>query len=119
MGKNKEVDIDSEIIIHYSEGPKEESLSTEPTTVQPEVDPGSSTEKIEMTVTFAVPEREEEYRLDVCLAGTNNVLFSKLVSPGTKSVYERLSGRGLVAYDLYVNGEYLETTEPIEFTKVE
>ena len=119
VGKNKEVDIDSEIIIHYSEGPKEETLSTEPTTVQPEVDPGSSTEKIEMTVTFAVPERDTEYRLDICLAGTNDVLVSKMVTPGTTCIYERLSGRGLVTYDLYVNGVYLETTIPYEFTKVE
>ena len=119
VGKNKEVDVNSEIIIHYSEGPKEAPPTTLPAVVLPTLDPNSSTEKVEMTVTFAVPEREEEYRLDVCLAGTNDVLFSKLVTPGTKSVYERLSGRGLVAYDLYVNGEYLETTEPIEFTKVE
>ena len=86
--------------------------------VQPE-DPGSSTEKIEMTVTFGVPERDEEYRLDICLAGTNDVLASKMIAPGTGSIYVKLSGRGLVAYDLYVNGEYLETTRSIEFTKVE
>ena len=118
VGKNKEVDVDSEIIIHYSEGPKE---VTEPTQAvpAPELNPGSSTEKIEMTVTFAVPDREEEYRLDVCLAGTNDVLFSKMVTPGTTCVYERLSGRGLVAYDLYVDGTFLETTNPIEFTKEE
>ena len=66
-----------------------------------------------------VPEQEEEYRLDICLAGTNEVLASKMVTPGTGSVYVRLSGRGLVAYDLYVNGTYLETTNSIEFTEVE
>ena len=44
---------------------------------------------------------------------------SKMVTPGTGSVYVRLSGRGLVAYDLYVNGTYLETTNSIEFTEVE
>ena len=36
------------------------------------------------------------------------MLASKMVTPGTSSVYVRLSGRGLVAYDLYVNGEYIE-----------
>jgi hypothetical protein len=119
VGKNKEVDVDSEIIIHYSEGPQEVIVSTQPTVAPPQADPGSSTEKIEMTVTFAVPERDVEYRLDICLAGTKDVLASKMVAPGTTSVYERLSGRGLVAYDLYADGIFLETTIPFEFTKVE
>ena len=119
VGKNKEVDVNAEIIIHYSEGPREETQPAPETQPQPESAPENPLEKVEMTVTFAVPEREEEYRLDICLAGTNNVLVSKMVTPGTSSVYERLSGRGLVAYDLYVNGIYLETTNPIEFTKEE
>ena len=119
VGKNKEVDVNAEIIIHYSEGPREETQPATETLPQPESAPENPLEKVEMTVTFAVPEREEEYRLDICLAGTNNVLVSKMVTPGTSSVYERLSGRGLVAYDLYVNGIYLETTNPIEFTKEE
>ena len=121
VAKNKEVDVNSEIIIHYSKGPQEEtqpSQSTQPEVVVPE-NPGSNTDKMEMTVTFTVPERDTEYRLDVCLAGTSDVLFSKMVPPGTTNIYERLSGRGLVTYDLYVDGMYLETTMPIEFTKEE
>ena len=74
---------------------------------------------VEMTVTFAVPEREAEYRLDICSAGTKEVLASKMVTPGTSSIYVRLTGRGMVAYDLYVDGSYLETTNNIEFTEVE
>ncbi len=118
VGKNKEVDVNSEIIIHYSEGPQEIPQPTQSPVVQPE-NPGSSTEKIEMTVTFGVPEKDVEYRLDICLAGTKDVLASKMIAPGTGSIYVQLSGRGLVAYDLYVDGNYLETTKPIEFTKVE
>jgi len=118
VAKNKEVDVNSEIIIHYSEGPKELPQPTQPTVTLPENTPGSSTEKIEMTVTFAVPEREEEYRLDICLAGTRDVLVSKMIAPGSTSTYAELTGRGLVAYDLYVNGEYLESRS-IEFTEVE
>ena len=117
--ENREVDVDSEIIIHYSEGPK---AVTEPT--QPAEDAAVPTEDlqeemIEITVTFAVPEREEEYRLDICRSGTKDVLASKMVTPGTSSVYVRLSGRGMVAYDLYVNGSYLETTNNIKFSEVE
>ena len=118
VGKNKEVDVNSEIIIHYSEGPQEIPQPTQSPVIQPE-NPGSSTEKIEMTVTFGVPEKDVEYRLDICLAGTREVLASKMIAPGTGSIYVQLSGRGLVAYDLYVDGNYLETTKPIEFTKVE
>jgi len=120
VGKNKEVDVNSEIIVHYSEGPQE-TAPTQPEqspVVQPE-NPGSSTEKIEMTVTFGVPEKDVEYRLDICLAGTKDVLVSKMIAPGTVSIYAQMYGRGLVAYDLYVDGVYLETTKPIEFTKVE
>ena len=119
VGKHKEVDVDSEIIIHYSEGPKEVTQPTEETVTAPTQDSDAVKEEIEMTVTFAVPEREDEYRLDICLAGTKEVLASKMVTPGTGSVYVRLSGRGIMAFDLYVNGNYLETTNNIEFTEVE
>ena len=114
--ENREVDVDSEIIVHYSEGPKPETQPTEETTVPTEEPDG---ELAEITITFAVPERDEEYRLDICSAGTKEVLASKMVTPGTSSVYVRLSGRGMVAYDLYVNGDYLETTNNIKFSEVE
>ena len=111
----KDVDVNAEIIIHYSKGPQEMQQETTPAT-----DPvtGGVTDKFSMTVTFSVPEREEEYRLDICLGGTNDVLISKMISPGSTSTYVELTGRGLVAYDLYVNGEYFET-KSIEFTEVE
>ena len=114
VAKNKEVDINSEIIVHYSKGPQEVQETKPPV----ETIPGSSTDKFSMTVTFSVPEREEEYRLDICLGGTNDVLISKMIAPGSTSTYVELTGRGLVAYDLYVNGEYFET-KSIEFTEVE
>ena len=115
VAKNKEIDINSEIIVHYSKGPQEAEQTT---TLPTEADPGSNMDKFSMTVTFSVPEREEEYRLDICLGGTNEVLVSKMISPGSTSTYVELTGRGLVAYDLYVNGEYLETRS-IEFTELE
>ena len=113
VAKNKEVDINAEIIVHYSKGPQQVQETTPPL----EIMPGSSTDKFSMTVTFSVPEREEEYRLDICLGGTNDVLISKMIAPGSTSTYVELTGRGLVAYDLYVNGEYFET-KSIEFTEV-
>ena len=115
VAKNKEVDVNSEIIVHYSKGPQEVVQQTIPTT---EAIPAPGSDKFSMTVTFSVPEREEEYRLDICLGGTNDVLISKMIAPGSTSTYVELTGRGLVAYDLYVNGEYFETRS-IEFTEVE
>ena len=117
VAKNKEVDVNAEIIVHYSRGPQEEE-QTVPPTEKPLENPGSSVEKFTMTVTFSVPEMEEEYRLDICLGGTNDVLVSKMIAPGSTSTYAELTGRGLVAYDLYVNGRFLETRS-IEFTEVE
>ena len=114
--ENREVDVDSEIIVHYSEGPKPVTQPTVETTAPTEEPSGELTE---ITITFAVPERDEEYRLDICSAGTKEVLASKMVTPGTSSIYVRLSGRGMVAYDLYVNGDYLETTNNIKFSEVE
>ena len=110
----KDVDVNAEIIIHYSKGPMQEAEPIAPM----ETVPSADTDKFSMTVTFSVPERAEEYRLDICQGGTNEVLISKMIAPGSTSTYVELTGQGLVTYDLYVNGEYLET-KSIEFTEVE
>ncbi|MDY3225814.1 MAG: Stk1 family PASTA domain-containing Ser/Thr kinase [Candidatus Faecousia sp.] len=105
VAKNDTVDASSEIIIQYSTG-MEETANTEETESQDTVPPFS--------VSWVVPESDEEYRLDVCLGGTRDVLFSKLVPPGAKAVIFDLSGRGTVYYDLYIDGEFLETRK-VEF----
>ena len=116
VAKNTTVDASSEVIIHYSEGPQETEVpsveETEPPITEPEATDAN------YTVTFAVPDRTEEYRLDICLAGTKDVLVSKMIAPGTTSTFVELSGTGFVEYDLYIDGTYLETTGK-EFTKVE
>ena len=116
VAKNTTVDASSEVIIHYSEGPQETGVpsveETEPPITEPEATDAN------YTVTFAVPDRTEEYRLDICLAGTKDVLVSKMIAPGTTSTFVELSGTGFVEYDLYIDGTYLETTGK-EFTKVE
>jgi len=117
VAKNTEIDVESEIIVHYSLGPQAVTEPTEPVQTPPE-DTDSETDKFSMTVTFSVPQRDEEYRLDICLGGTNDVLVSKMIAPGSSSTYVELTGEGLVAYDLYANGEFLET-KSIEFTEVE
>ena len=113
VGKGNNVDVSSEVIIHYSAGPQETEVSTEATI--PQI-PTVPEETKSWTVSFSVPEREEEYRLDVCLGGTSSVLDSKMVAPGSTSAFVKLSGSGLVAYDLYIDGEYYDT-RTIEWTK--
>ena len=114
VAKNTEIDVNSEVIIHYSLGPQE----TEPTAAtEVPFETLAGPQEILITVTFAVPEREEEYRLDICTAGTNDVVASKMITPGTSSIYVALTGSGSVSYDLYMDGTYLYTPKPIQFTE--
>jgi beta-lactam-binding protein with PASTA domain len=105
VSKNVEVDVEAEIIIHYSEGPKETEAPVEATT-EP-VDVGQTQpQEVEFTASFTLPEREEEYRLDICISGTKDVVASQMISPGTSSAMVQLTGRGTVYYDLYINGVF-------------
>ena len=47
------------------------------------------------------------------MGGTNEVLFSKLIPPGAKTVIFDLTGSGTVYYDLYIDGEFLETKKVV------
>ena len=69
-----------------------------------------------ISVSWVVPESAEEARLDVCLGGTRDVIVSKSIAPGAKTVLLDLTGTGTVSYDLYLNGQFLET-KTLEFTK--
>ena len=118
VAKNTDVDVTSEIIVHYSMGPLETLPPETAATLPPET---METEPEETdarwTVTFGrLPEREEEYRLEICLAGTTDVLASKMIAPGSTSTFVNLPGVGTVEYDLYIDGEYYDT-RLIEFTK--
>ena len=112
--KNTEVDVESEIIIHYSEGPKPtEAPAT--TATEPTEQKESEPQDVAITAAFTLPEKEEEYRLDICISGTKDVVESKMIAPGTSSTMVELSGRGTVHYDLYINGEF-ECEKKVKFT---
>ena len=114
VAKNTEVDVESEIIIHYSEGPKQtEAPATTATEPAPTQD--SAEQDVAITAAFTLPEKEEEYRLDICISGTKDVVESKMIAPGTSSTMVELSGRGTVHYDLYINGEF-ECEKKVKFT---
>ena len=107
MAKNTDTDVSSEIIIHYSGGLQEED-ETQPT------EPEETVEEITITVSWEVPEKPIEYRLEICLSGTKDILESKLVPPNTASTYVELTGSGSREYDLYIDGVY-ECTKLVDF----
>ena len=109
VAKNETVDVSTEVIIQYSSGVAESAGNNQPAQTESEatVPPFS--------VSWVVPESEKEYRLDVCLGGTKDVLFSKLIPPGAQTVLLDLSGSGVVYYDLYIDGAFAET-KTVDFT---
>ena len=109
VAKDKDVDVASEIIIHYSEGPKETVPPTTAATLPPETEP-QPTERV-MTVSLLMPEKTEDFKLEICVSGTKDVLVTKMIAPGSTSAYVELSGIGLVQYDLYIDGEYYRTQD--------
>ena len=114
VAKNTDTDISSEIIIHYSEGPKE---TQEETTVPVEPEE-TAPETVSYTASMVVPERDQEYRLDICYKGTKEVYDSKLVPPGTTSVMVEVAGSGIMYFDLYVDGEFWQECD-LGFTQNE
>ena len=109
VAKNEKVDTSAEVIIQYSSGVVETVENTEPDETE------SQATMPPFSVSWVVPESTEEYRLDVCLGGTKEILFSKLIPPGGRTVLLDLSGTGVVYYDLYINGEFAET-KTVDFT---
>ncbi|MDY4508961.1 MAG: Stk1 family PASTA domain-containing Ser/Thr kinase [Candidatus Faecousia sp.] len=107
--KNETVDVTAEVIIQYSRGATETAGDTQPQ----ETEPDTTTRTFD--VSWVVPVRDEEYQLDVCLAGTPEVLVQRMVSPGAQTVVLKLTGSGVVYYDLYINGDFVET-KSVDFT---
>ena len=108
VAKNTQTDVTLEIIIHYSLGNYE--AETDPTEYWDVVtDPTEPVETTAFSWSFAVPERGEDYRLDICLSGTSEVLISKIITAGTTNTQVDLMGSGTVYYDLYINGVFEDT----------
>ena len=75
-------------------------------------------ETVSYTASMVVPERDQEYRLDICYKGTKEVYDSKLVPPGTTSVMVEVAGSGIMYFDLYVDGEFWQECD-LGFTQNE
>ena len=111
VAKNETLDVSTEVIVQYSSG----AVETAPQESGNPAGTESDATVPPFSVSWVVPESTEEYRLDVCLGGTRDVLFSKIIAPGAKTVLLDLSGSGVVYYDLYINGEFAET-KMVDFT---
>ncbi len=102
--KNKEIDVTSEIIIHYSKGQEE----TEAPETQPEEEQATqdASKEITLSLTFDLPLRDKDYILDICRSGTPEVLVTKVIPAGTTSITVDLTGSGTMWYDLYIDGAF-------------
>lgn len=105
--KNKEIDVTSEIIIHYSQGPADLEVS------QPETQPTETTDNVTLSLSFDVPQREQDYTLDICLRDSTEVLVSTQVPAGTTTVTVDLTGSGTVWFDLYADGQFVGEQEKV------
>lgn len=116
--KNTMVDVTAEIIIHYSQG-AEETLPEETPEVEtkPEeiVEPKPDPEPVTARLIFSLPERSQDYTLDICLKGTTESIVSKHIAAGETSTILDLTGTGTVWYDLYIDGVF-EREQKVEFT---
>ena len=111
VSKYEEIDITSEVVIHYSKGPVETPDEGETEETAP-----ANTDPVEITVVFPVPKRDADYTLDICLQGTTQAIATQNIPAGSETATVKLSGRGTVWYDLYVNGEFFKE-HYVEFTK--
>ncbi len=99
--KNKEVDVTSEIIIHYSD-PIE--TTAEPTEAPTEAPAETEPQEYTMNFTFTIPKKDVDYTLDICPQGTTQSVATQVIAAGEQSVTVKLTGKGAVVYDLYIDG---------------
>ncbi len=109
--KDELVDVNKEIIIHYSEGPVE---TLPPETTEETTEPETEPQEVTMNFTFSVPTRDQDYVLDVCTAGTTSSVATQVVKAGDGSVTVQLTGKGSMVFDLYIDGVF-ERAQNLEF----
>ena len=118
--KGLELDVTTEILLEYSEGPVE---TTEAPTEAPTKDPeGTAPQEtqpedgIEVTKkeTFTLPAKEEAYVLTIKHNG-QDVCESEIIQPGVTSFTVELTGLGTQIYDLYIDGKPYRSQE-VEFS---
>ncbi len=104
--KKKDVDVTSEIIIHYSMAQETEPVETTEAPTEPK--------EVTMSFTFSVPKRDGDYSLDVCRQGTTESLANVTIAAGDTSATVTLTGKGSMTFDLYIDGVF-ERAQKLEF----
>lgn len=108
--KDKDVDVTTEVIIHYSQ--QEATEATEATETTAPTEP----QEVSMPFFLAVPGREEAYTLDVCPHGSTQSVANVVVEAGQTSAEVTLTGKGSMDFDLYINGAF-EKMITLEFVR--
>ena len=104
---DKEIDVDSEIIIHYSMGPEETEETEE--TVE------TTSPLVTIPAIFNVPVRDVDYTMELYENSTQELVYTQVVSAGESTVTVELTGRGTVSYSLYADGEFIRDDIVVEF----
>lgn len=107
--KDKDVDVTTEIIIHYSNKPGE-------TEATEETEAPTEPQEFAMDFTFRVPEKDTAYTLDVCPRGTTQSVANVVIPAGQASATVNLTGKGSMDFDLYIDGVF-ERTQTLEFVR--
>ena len=99
------VDVQRRIVLSISMGPKdpEQTQPTEPTEPQ----------QITLTYRFPVPVQTTDAKLSI-LCGDDWIVEDVTVKAGESSCKVRITGSGMVDYDIYIDGVYIETVT-VEF----
>ena len=111
--KNKEIDVNTVIILEVSKGPEETTEETEETT-QETTEETIIWDAVIKDASFDIPERTESYTLSIYLNG-QEVIEPTDIKPGTSKFIVELTGKGTVTYELRINGEFY-ATQDVKFT---
>ena len=101
-----EIEVDAEIVLQYSTGPKETTVPT--TSVPPTSEPTVDVEvNVTIPYTLVLPAgMTEPYSLMLKKNGTDVMPEPYIAQPTETSIVVELTGTGVQTYELYVNGEY-------------
>ncbi len=114
-----EIDVLTEILLEYSEGPRPtESPTEEKTEATQEPKPTESEETEPKTKTldvdFLLPKMDQDFLLSIKLNG-RAVIESMEIKAGTATYRVTLTNYGTKSYDIYINGDHYNTQE-VKFT---
>ena len=114
------IDVTTIIILDVSTGvpeftppPEDPVEPTEPTKPTEPSQPEDPQEPVTMDYAFIIPSKDDSYKLTIKVNG--EVYLENTIQPGTPNAYiVPITGNGVVAYELYIDGEYF-STETVDF----